>query len=157
MFFGLWRGMLIATAGTWLGSLAAFLVGRILLRNRARRLLDRFPRAKLFVSALGRADVRTVVLTRLSPLVPFAAQNFGWAVTPVSFRRYALGSLIAVPVGASFFAHLGAAGRAGASMAVERFSWSAFLTVVGLAATFWLIRWISRIANEALKEELPSD
>jgi len=75
----------------------------------------------------------------------------------VRFRNYALGSLLAVPVGASFFAHLGAAGKAGATLATESFSWSAALTILGLLATFYLIRWISRVANAALKDELPTD
>ena len=42
-------------------------------------------------------------------------------------------------------------------LATESFSWSAALTILGLLATFYLIRWISRVANAALKDELPSD
>lgn len=155
--FGLGPGMIYATLGTFLGSLAAFTVGRLFLRRWLTGWLGQFRSASRVLAALGDADVRTVCLTRLSPLFPFAFQNFGWAATPVRFRNYALGSFLAVPVGASFFAHLGAAGKAGAALATESFSWSAALTILGLLATFYLIRWISRVANAALQDELPND
>ena len=155
--FGLGPGMFYATLGTFLGSLAAFGVGRLFLRRWLTEWLGRFRSASRILAALGDADVRTVCLTRLSPLFPFAVQNFGWAATPVRFRNYAIGSFLAAPVGACFFAHLGAAAQAGATLATERFSWSAALTILGLLATFYLIRWISRMANAALKEELPTD
>ena len=155
--FGLGPGMFYATLGTFLGSLAAFGVGRLFLRRWLTGWLGRFRSATRVLTALGDAGVRTVCLTRLSPLFPFAFQNFGWSATPVRFRNYALGSLLAVPVGASFFAHLGAAAKAGAALATESFSWSAALTILGLLATFYLIRWISRVANAALKDELPTD
>ncbi len=155
--FGLAPGMFYATLGTFLGSLAAFGVGRLFLRRWLTEWLGRFRSASRILAALGDADVRTVCLTRLSPLFPFAVQNFGWAATPVRFRNYVIGSFLAAPVGACFFAHLGAAAQAGATLATERFSWSAALTILGLLATFYLIRWISRMANAALKEELPTD
>ena len=155
--FGLGPGMFYATLGTFLGSLAAFGVGRLFLRRWIARWLGRFRSASRLLVTLGDAGVRTVCLTRLSPLFPFAVQNFGWSATPVRFRNYAIGSFLAAPVGACFFAHLGAAAQAGATLATERFSWSAALTILGLAATFYLIRWISRVANAALKEELPTD
>ena len=155
--FGLGPGMFYATLGTFLGSLLAFGVGRLFLRRWLARWLARSRTATRILSALGDADVRTVCLTRLSPLFPFAAQNFGWAATPVRFRNYALGSALAVPVGASFFAHLGAAAKAGTTLATENFSWSAALTIIGLLATLYLVRWISRLANDALREELPVD
>ena len=155
--FGLGPGMFYATLGTFLGSLAAFGVGRLFLRRWITPWLARSRTATRILSALGDADVRAVCLTRLSPLFPFAAQNFGWAATPVRFRNYALGSLFAAPVGACFFAHLGAAAKAGATLATESFSWSAALTILGLVATFYLIRWISRLANAALADELPTD
>ncbi len=155
--FGLGPGMFYATLGTFLGSLAAFAVGRLFLRRWLAGWLGGFRSASRILAALGDADFRTVCLTRLSPLFPFAFQNFGWAATSVRFRSYAIGSFLAAPVGACFFAHLGAAAKAGATLATERFSWSASLTILGLVATFYLIRRISRVANSALKEELPTD
>ena len=153
--FGLGPGMFYACAGTFLGALGAFGVGRLFLRRFLARRLERFRSARRFLTHLGDAGVRTVCLTRLSPLFPFAVQNFGWATTPVRFRSYALGSLLAIPVGAAFFAHLGAAARAGATLATSSFSWSAALTILGLVASIYLIRWITRLANTALKDELP--
>lgn len=155
--FGLGRGALLATAGTFFGALLAFWTGRLLLARRLRRWTRRFPAFGAFLDALGEADARTVFLTRLSPLFPFAAQNFGWSLSPVRFRSYALGSFFGIPLGAVFFAHLGAAGSAGAVLAASGFSWPEALTLVGVAATFPLVRWLGRLADRALAETLPPD
>lgn len=155
--FGLGRGALLATAGTFFGALLAFCTGRLLLAPWLRRRTRRFPAFGAFLDALGEADARTVFLTRLSPLFPFAAQNFGWSLSPVRFRSYALGSLFGIPLGAVFFAHLGAAGSAGAVLAASGFSWPEVLTLIGVAATFPLVRWLGRLADRALAETLPAD
>lgn len=149
--------MLLASLGTFFGALGAFGVGRLAARGFAAKRLRRFPRAREILAALGDAGVGTVLLTRLSPLIPFAVQNYAWAVTRVPFRTYAVGSFLAIPVGACFFAHLGAAARAGASLATDRFSWSAALTVIGVAATFGLIRRLGRFADRALRDRLPEE
>lgn len=152
--FGLGWGALIASVGTWLGSLTAFLLARLLLRRPVSRLLRRFPQAEAVFLVLGAGGTRVVLLTRLSPLIPFAVQNYGWAVTPVRFRPYALGSLLAAPVGATLFAHLGAAGTAGVSLAAGQWSVRAAVTVVGVVATLFLVHWISRAAATALDREI---
>lgn len=155
--FGFGWGAVIASVGTGLGSLTAFLAARIVLGGLAARLLGRFPKASALFRAFGAGGVRIVLLTRLSPLIPFAAQNYGWAVTPVRFRTYAAGSLLAAPVGATLFAHIGAAGSAGVSLATGRWSATAALTVLGALATLLLVRWISRVAAAALDQEMDTD
>ena len=155
--FGFGWGAVVASVGTGLGSLTAFVAARIVLGRFSARILGRFPRVGTVFRVLGGGGVRIVLLTRLSPLIPFAAQNYGWALTPVRFRTYAAGSLLAAPVGATLFAHIGAAGSAGVSLASGRWSGTALLTVLGAIATFLLVRWISRAAGAALEGELGSD
>lgn len=153
--FGLGRGALAAAAGSYGAAIVAFFVGRFVAARLLRRGARRFPSLGAFLTALGEANARTVFLTRLSPLFPFVVQNFGWSFSPIRFRSYALGSLFGVPVGAVFFAHLGAAGSAGAALATGGFSWPEAVTLVGIAATFPVVRWLGRLADRALTETLP--
>ncbi len=152
--FGFGWGAIIASVGTGLGSLTAFLAARLVLGRLSAKFLRRFPRTERLFRVFGGGGVRIVLLTRLSPLIPFAAQNYGWALTPVRFRTYAAGSLLAAPVGATLFAHLGAAGSAGVALASGRWSGTAAVTVLGAVATLLLVRWISRAASAALDGEL---
>ena len=155
--FGFGWGAVVASVGTGLGSLTAFLAARLVLGRLAGRVLRRFPAAAALFRAFGGGGSRIVLLTRLSPLIPFAAQNYGWALTPVRFRTYAAGSLLAAPVGATLFAHIGAASSAGVSLASGNWSATAALTVLGAAATLLLVRWISRVARAALDGEITAD
>ncbi len=154
LLFGPVWGSVIASIGTWLGSLTAFWLARLVLRRFVERVLARFPVAAAVFRVLGAGGVRVVLLTRLPPLIPFAAQNYGWAVTPVSFRTYAVGSLFAIPLGASFFAQVGAAGSASASLVTGQASMAAVLTLVSAVAMFFLVRWVGRTASRALEREL---
>ena len=84
--FGLPVGMLSASLGTFLGALVAFGIGRVVGRPVRSRVLRRFPRAAAALAALGGSGARTVALTRLSPLFPFAVHTCGWAATGGPFR-----------------------------------------------------------------------
>ena len=110
------------------------------------------------LAALGDAGVRTVCLTRLSPLFPFAFQNFGWADDPGALPELRAWFLPRGPRWEPASLPIwGPRPGAGATLATESFSWSAALTILGLLATFYLIRRVTRIANAALKDELPTD
>ena len=156
MLFGLGRGALAATLGATLGAVLAFAVGRLLARPLLRRVVRRLPTVRRFLAALGDEGFRTVLLVRLSPLFPFSVQNFGWSLTPVRFRDYLLGSIVGIPLGAVLFAHLGAAGTAGAALAGDRFSWSGLFTLLGIAVTVPVVRRIAKLADRVLGETVPA-
>ncbi len=151
--FGFSKGLAAAWIGNGVGALIAFALGRLLLGRLRRWLLRRFPRFEALSRAFGSAGPGTVFLARLSPVFPFAVQNFGWAFTRVRVRDYVLGTALGVGPGALLFAHLGAAGRAGVEMARGGATLSGALTIVGIAATIPLVRWLGRVGERALGEE----
>ncbi len=150
--FGFPLGLAAAWIGNGIGALIAFAVGRFLLGRVRRWLLLRFPRFGALSAAFGTAGVGTVFLARLSPIFPFAVQNFGWAFTGVRVRDYVLGTALGVGPGALLFAHLGAAGRAGVDMARGDATLSGMITIAGIAATIPLVRWLGRVGERALDE-----
>ncbi len=151
--FGFPRGLMAAWIGNGVGALIAFALGRLVLGRLRRFLLRRFPRFGALSEAFGTAGVGTVFLARLSPIFPFAVQNFGWAFTRVRTRDYVLGTALGVGPGALLFAHLGAAGRAGVEMARGDSTLSGIITIVGIAATIPLVRWLGRVGERALSEK----
>nr|WP_206442477.1 TVP38/TMEM64 family protein [Streptomyces boncukensis] len=94
--FGASLGTLAATAGTVLGAGLAFGLGRVLGQDALRPLL----RARVLAAAdrmLSRHGFRSMLVIRLLPGVPFAASNYGAAVSRTSWHAFlaatALGSV----------------------------------------------------------------
>ncbi|GGO84150.1 hypothetical protein GCM10012280_14960 [Wenjunlia tyrosinilytica] len=78
--FGIQQGLVLAVAGTTLGAVAAFSLGRALGRDALRSLL----RAKALNAMdrrLSEHGFRSVLLMRLVPGVPFAVANYSAAIS----------------------------------------------------------------------------
>lgn len=95
--FGVVRGTAYVLAGASLGSAAAFLVARYVLRPLVERRLagnERFQRINRIVENEGG---KMVLLMRLSPLLPFNVLNYALGVSKVRFVSYFLASVGMIP------------------------------------------------------------
>lgn len=155
--FGVARGFLLVWAGATLGCCAAFLSGRYLLRDWVRRRLEPYPAFRAISTAVAREGWRVVILTRLSPVLPFNLLNYAYGLTSIGLREYAWSSCVGMVPGALLFIWLGAAAgeavRAGAGGARTRTpaEWAFF--VMGLLATAAAVALVGRAAKRALAEE----
>jgi uncharacterized membrane protein YdjX (TVP38/TMEM64 family) len=152
--FGVPKGFALVSAGATLGACASFLVGRFLLRERIEKLLSGYPAFAAISSAVGSQGWRVVLLTRLSPVLPFNLLNYAYGLTRVGFGEYAAASWIGMLPGTLLYVYLGAAAaeaaRAGAG-ARTRTSLEWALFVAGLAATALAAWLIGRAAKRALR------
>ncbi|CAO4174203.1 TVP38/TMEM64 family protein [Methylorubrum populi] len=99
--------LLAATLGSWL----AFFAARYLFRDRVRALIERRPAFKATVEAVGDGGWRLLTLMRLSPFVPFNAQNYALGVTEVGTPAYLISTVIGMLPGTVVCVYLGAIGR----------------------------------------------
>lgn len=151
--FGLWRGLALVSIGSTLGACAAFLVGRYLLRSWVSRKLEKVPAFAAVAGAVGEEGWKVVLLTRLSPVLPFNLLNYAYGLTTVSFWEYALASWLGMIPGTFLYVYLGAAaGEAarGGSRARTVAEWA--LYAAGLAATAVAAWLVGRTAKRALKK-----
>ncbi len=150
--FGVWKGFVLVSAGATLGACASFLVGRFLVRERIEKLLSGYPAFAAVSKAVGSQGWRVVLLTRLSPVLPFNLLNYAYGLTRVGFAEYAAASWIGMLPGTLLYVYLGAAAaeaaRAGARTRTN-LEWALF--VAGLAATAMAAWLIGRAAKRALK------
>lgn len=154
--FGLGRGFFLVWAGATLGAGLAFLAGRYFLRDWVSRRLESFPTFRAVSRAVGKEGWRVVLLTRLSPVLPFVLLNYGYGLTTISFREYLWSSCVGMVPGTLLYVWLGAAAgdvvRAGAGgRARTPAEWAFF--VVGLLATLGAVTLVGRAARRALAEE----
>jgi uncharacterized membrane protein YdjX (TVP38/TMEM64 family) len=153
VLFGVVRGSICVSIGATLGAIASFLVGRYLAREWVRAQLEGNPRFSAIDKAVGREGWKIVLLTRLSPVFPFNLLNYGFGLTAVTLRDYALATWIGITPGTVLYVYIGSLGgnlaTAGQSHRTPA-QWA--LSIVGLAATVGVAVYASRLASRALNE-----
>ncbi|HJW69203.1 MAG TPA: FAD-containing oxidoreductase [Candidatus Binatia bacterium] len=153
--YGVAVGIPLVWVSANLGAAVAFLLGRTLARDRiAARVADN-PKFAAIDRAVGREGLKIVLLTRLSPAFPFNLLNYAYGLTQVTFRDYAIGSLVGMIPGTAMYVYLGslitsvtelASGAPAGGTAKQVLTW------VGFAATVAVTVVITRIARRALDE-----
>lgn len=154
--FGLWKGFVLVSIGSTVGACAAFLVGRYLMRDWVSRKLEKVPAFAAVAGAVGQEGWKVVLLTRLSPVLPFNLLNYGYGLTSVGLGEYTLASWIGMMPGTFLYVYLGAAaGEAarGGSRARTTAEWA--LYGGGLAATAVAAWLVGRTAKRALSAKVP--
>lgn len=142
-----WWAMPVALLSATLGSCLAFIIGRLLLRERLRALVDRKPAWRATIEAVGDGDWHLLLLMRLSPLVPFNAQNYALAVTDIGTGAFLVSTVLGMLPGTILCVYLGVVGRVASSD--EPAHWiSLGLGLVATVAAIWLTR---RRVRERLK------
>lgn len=106
-----WAVMPVVLVAATLGSWLAFAAARHLFRDRVRARIERRPRLKATVEAVGDGGWRLLTLMRLSPFVPFNAQNYALGVTEVGAGAYLVSTVIGMLPGTVVCVYLGVIGR----------------------------------------------
>lgn len=153
VLFGVVRGSMLVSIGATIGAIAAFLIGRYFARDWVRGQLEGNPKFAAIDKAVGREGWKIVLLTRLSPVFPFNLLNYGFGLTAVTLRDYALATWIGITPGTVLYVYIGSIGgnlaTAGQSHRTPA-QWA--LNIVGLAATVGVAVYASRLASRALNE-----
>jgi uncharacterized membrane protein YdjX (TVP38/TMEM64 family) len=156
---GVALGTLVVFTGAASGALAAFLLGRYLLRDAVGRLSTKYAVFQALDQALIGNGLKIFILLRLSPIVPFAALNYVAGVTAVSLRDYAI-ALFAILPGTLLYVFLGASTGSLADNANGSSGQSPTLTIVvivvgvvlGVAAVYLTTRYARQELNRILAE-----
>jgi uncharacterized membrane protein YdjX (TVP38/TMEM64 family) len=153
--FGVWLGTMYVFIGATLGAIAAFLVGRHLVRGWISKTIAGKPNFAAIDQAVTKEGFKIVLLTRLSPLFPFNLLNYAFGITGVSLNAYALGSIGMLPA-IVLYVYVGSlAGelaRIGTEPPAPAMQWA--IRVIGLMATVAATVYVTRVAQKALAEKV---
>ena len=155
--FGLWKGFILVSIGSTAGAWASFLVGRYFLRDWVSRRLEKVPAFAAVAGAVGQEGWKVVLLTRLSPVLPFNLLNYGYGLTSVGVGEFTLASWIGMMPGTFLYVYIGAAAgdaARGGERARTPIEWTLFCA--GLAATVIAAWLVSRTARRALSARVPA-
>ena len=156
--FGVVRGTVIVSLGSTAGAAVAFMVGRGIARDWvARRLADR-PMMAALARAVETEGFKIVLLTRLSPVLPYTLLNYAFGLTAVPFRKYILASWIGMLPGTIMYVYLGSAANSVAALVSgdqPQSTGQQILFALGLVATVAATVIVTRTARRALNAIVP--
>ena len=157
---GLGSGTLAVMAGSVLGAMAAFFVGRTFARDFVEQKARQYPKFAALDAAVEREGFKIVLLTRLSPIFPFNLLNYLFSITKVRARDYFLASWIGMFPGTIMYVYLGYAATKLTQAAAgnsEKGWLEISCLIVGLRATVAVTGYVTRIARRALREYVPEE
>ena len=157
--FKLVGGFIVVSIGSTLGACAAFWVGRTVARNWIASKVAANEKFAAIDQAVAGQGFKIVLLTRLSPVFPFNLLNYAFGLTKIPFWKYALGSWIGMIPGTVMYVYFGAALGSFAELAagnVEKGTAGRLFFWFGLAVTFAVTVFVTRIARNALKQAVES-
>lgn len=153
--FGLLWGTIAVMAGSVIGSLCAFLVGRTIGREFVEQKAKENPKFAAIDRAVEQHGFKIVLLTRLSPIFPFNLLNYLFSITKVRTRDYFLASWIGMFPGTILYVYLGTAAKSLTEIAsgeIEGGVQQKIVLAIGLIATILVTVSVTRIARQALRE-----
>jgi uncharacterized membrane protein YdjX (TVP38/TMEM64 family) len=159
--YGVALGTATVSVGSTLGTTAAFLLGRTLMRGWVTDQLQAHPRLKAVDEAVAKQGFKLVFLIRLSPAFPYNLMGYVFGVTRVKFWDHLLASWAGMLPGTILYVYLGSGGRhlaeAAAGRAPERGPGDWLLWGGGLLVTLLVTIYVTRVARRAVREAVPEN
>ncbi len=157
-FYDIVPAAIAISLGSTLAATCAFLLGRTLARGWVEASVAKRPIFKALDTAVAEGGFKIILLTRLSPLLPFFLLNYAYGLTKVRLRDYVLASWIGMLPGTLLYIYIGSTLRGAAALvggkapdagvAGKVFWW------VGLGATVLVTFLVTRQARQALRRAL---
>jgi uncharacterized membrane protein YdjX (TVP38/TMEM64 family) len=152
---GIVIGSLCVWIGANIGADLSFLVGKFLFRDWVAEQVKKVKILSAIDAAIDKQGLKTVLLLRLSPVIPFNLFNYLMGATKIKFTDYIIGSLVGMLPGTIAYVFIGAAiGGAASSGNLDECEPDTLIQniilVVGLIATFAAVFMISHFAKKEL-------
>jgi uncharacterized membrane protein YdjX (TVP38/TMEM64 family) len=155
LFWGAALATLVVSLARVAGASALFLVVRRFSGGWQRRRAAADPRFAAVARAVQQEGFKIALMLRLSPLFPLPAVHVALALTPISWRTFAMTTFLGALPRTAVFAYLGAGARSLSSLAGGASApalpgwafWSGLLLT--LAVTWWLTRFARRTLRQA--------
>lgn len=155
--FGLPMGVFLVSVGSLLGAVNAFLIGRFFARDWVSRYLARTPTFNALDDATHDHGFLIVLLTRLSPLIPFNVLNYILGLTKVSLKDYCLATWIGMLPATLAYTYAGSVTKdifAITTGASQKSTTDYVLLLIGLISTVVLVIFLTQKTKRILNEHL---
>jgi uncharacterized membrane protein YdjX (TVP38/TMEM64 family) len=142
-----WWGYPLSMLGSLLGAIAPYYISRHLMRDHLLRRIDG-PRVRAADRAIGENGFVFVMLLRLTPILPFTAQNWLLGLTAIKPLPYFLATAAGLAPGTLAMVWIG---EMGGLASVDSDRTQLILAGGGLLAFGALVIWLGRIATKEMR------
>ncbi len=146
--YGWWAFPLVLVAAT-VGATAAFLVSRHFVQHKVHEALESKRSLRAAAEAVDEEGWKVLLLLRLSPVVPFNAQNYVYGATSVPLFSYVWATAVGIIPGTALDVYFGSLGTADGQSSGAA-GW--IVAGVGLVATAVAGVLVGRKARAKLRE-----
>lgn len=155
--FGPFWGVVWVSLASTLGAAAAFVIGRYVARGPIERKFANNPKFQALNAATEKEGWKIVLLTRLSPFLPYIAVNYVFGLTRVRFWPYMLTSWIGMLPAGIAYVWLGSLAKNLTEVAAgEQPHWLKIGgAVLSIVMAFAVSIYITKFARKALAEYVP--
>lgn len=156
--FGIGIGMVAVSIASTTAAALSFLITRYVARDKVRKTLAEKENFAAIDRAVSERGWKIVGLLRLSPIFPFTGLNYLLGLTGIKFGHYVAASWAGMLPGTLLYVYIGSFGRTSLEAAAEDGPadvWRTVMLGVGLAATFAVTWYVTRVATKAVKETTP--
>jgi uncharacterized membrane protein YdjX (TVP38/TMEM64 family) len=155
--WGFWGGTALVLAGNGLGSLFCLLITRYLFRNWATSIFHRYKKLKAVAHAVEHDGWKMVLLTRLSPIMPFSLINYALGVTRLSVWHFLLATEIGSVPAIAVYVYLGTFMGNLAKIRSDLHhhgAWYWWLQGVGLFMALVVTIYVAHVATKSLETRI---
>lgn len=146
-----WWALPICFFGGLVAAAISFMASRTVFRDKVKRFIQRRPTLKALDAVTGEDGFKTILLARLTPVTPFAMENYAFGVTGVRLWPFLLATAIGIVPGTIQNVWVGVIGRTAAEGEAGLLNWA--LLILGLGAAVVLTVWLTRRTRQKLAAE----
>jgi len=95
--------------------------------------------------------LKLIILTRLSPIFPFSLLNYFYGLNKVSYKNFSISLLFILP-GSYLYTSLGSFASSLNEIRYLKTNNNIFLNLVGILSTSLVVFFLTKYANEIIKE-----
>ena len=160
--YGVVYGSIYVSIASTIGALFAFLVGRYLARGWIERRVADNKSFAAIDAAVGREGWKIVLLTRLSPVMPFNLLNYSYGLSGVPAGHYLLASWIGMMPGTVMWVYIGTLFGSLATIGADSTSatndtFNLVILIVGFVLVVAVAVYVGVIAKRALAVGLDTE
>ena len=95
--YGSYYGSIIVFIGASIAASLAFFISKSFFSNQLIKIIERFPRVSLLEKIVNKGGLKLIILSRLSPILPFSILNYFYGLNNIKYKDFAFGLLGIIP------------------------------------------------------------
>jgi len=151
-FFLGWGGVIYVVPSYLLASIIGYALAKNLDKGNFMKTITEMPKAKLIAEELKNNELKIIILSRLSPILPFAMMNLVLSFLKTDFKKYLVGGFAGMLPRTLLFIWAGSKARdlrEAIKKSTENDLMTIFVSILLILSLFGLFYYILRATKKA--------